>query len=132
MFGFPSYRLGGTIFGDRTIEANGCQIYNDITNNRKAVLVMSSFKNTGWIMNTFKGCKDEILGIIYVPKKKKKVKTLAEVIKKNYSRDMEQIYSLDEVKDIESEICKCHGSWLGNIDIDGKSYWNVAEDVPDR
>lgn len=88
MFGFPSYRLGGTVMGERTIEANGCSIYQDVTNNRKAVLTMSSFKKTGWIRNTTEGLKDEIKGIIYNPKKKKMLNE-EDSIKKFYGKDME-------------------------------------------
>mgnify|MGYP000985347510 CR=1 FL=1 len=57
-FGFPSYRLGGTVMGERSIEAIGCQNFEDITNNRKAVVCVSTYKKTGWIRNTSEGIKD--------------------------------------------------------------------------
>lgn len=57
-FGFPSYRLGGTVMGERSIEAIGCQIFEDITHNKKAVVCVSTFKKTGWIRNTSEGIKD--------------------------------------------------------------------------
>ena len=130
MFGFPSYRLGGTVMGERTIEPNGCNYYEDITNNRKAFLTMSSFKKTGWFSNATEGLKDEINGIIYVPKKKHK--SYEDSVKKLYGKEMEQIYSLEDIKDVRTEICSCEGSWLRNIVIDGKTYWDVKSDVPDR
>jgi len=68
-FGFPSYRLGGTIMGERTIETVGSCTFEDLTNNRKAVLLMGTFKNTGWVRSTHTGSKDEIYGIIYDSKK---------------------------------------------------------------
>ena len=46
-FGFPSYKLGGTVMGERTIEAIGSCTFEDFTNNRKAVLIMSTYKTTG-------------------------------------------------------------------------------------
>merc|ERR1712083_874020 len=54
-FGFPSYRLGGAIMGDRTIEAIGSCTYEDLTNNRKGVLLMSTFKESGMFSKTTSG-----------------------------------------------------------------------------
>ena len=64
-FGFPSFRLGGTIFGDRTIETIGSCTYEDITNKRRAVLLVNTFKKTGWFRQTSEGSKDNVEGIIY-------------------------------------------------------------------
>lgn len=64
-FGFPSYRLGGTVMGERTIEAIGSCTFEDLTNNRKAVLIMGTFKKTGWIRSSTSGSKDEFTGMIY-------------------------------------------------------------------
>jgi hypothetical protein len=64
-FGFPSYKVGGMVMGERTIETVGSTMFEDITNNRKAVLLMASYKKTGWIRSTYSGLKDEISGIIY-------------------------------------------------------------------
>jgi hypothetical protein len=57
-FGFPSYKLGGTVMGERTIETIGSSTFEDFTNHRKAVLLMSTYKKTGWLRNTATGCKD--------------------------------------------------------------------------
>ena len=57
-FGFPSYRLGGTVMGDRTVETIGSCTFEDLTNNRKAVLLMNTFKNKGWIVKSTSGGKD--------------------------------------------------------------------------
>ena len=86
-FGFPSYRLGGTVMGERSIEAIGCSIFEDITHNKKAVVTMSTFKKTGWIRNTSEGIKDEVNGVIYEPSKK--IKGDPKSIKKNYGKDMD-------------------------------------------
>lgn len=64
-FGFPSFRLGGTIYGDRTIETIGSCIYEDLTNSRRAVLLVNTFKKTGWFKQSTEGCKDNVEGIIY-------------------------------------------------------------------
>ena len=52
------FKLGGTVMGDRTIEATGHIVFEDLTNNRKADVIFSSYK-------TESGKKDEYTGIIY-------------------------------------------------------------------
>jgi hypothetical protein len=64
-FGLPSYKLGGTVTGERTIESVGSISFEDLTNNRKCVLLMSTFKKTGWISSSTSGKKCELEGIIY-------------------------------------------------------------------
>ena len=59
-FGFPSYRLGGTVTGERSVEAIGSCTFEDLTNNRKAVLLMNTYKKTGWIRSTVTGNKSEV------------------------------------------------------------------------
>ena len=64
-FGFPSTKLGGTVMGERTNETIGTCTFEDLTNHRKAVILMSTFRKTGWITSASIGSKDEIKGIIY-------------------------------------------------------------------
>ena len=59
------FKLGGTVMGDRTIEASGHIIFEDLTNNRKAVIIFSTYKKTGFWRKTESGRKDEFTGIIY-------------------------------------------------------------------
>lgn len=33
---------------------------------------------------------------------------------------------------MKSKICEISGSWLRKIEIDGKKYWDIEEDVPFR
>ena len=54
--------------GDRTIEAIGSCVFEDLTNNVKAVLLMNTFKKTGWIRSSTSGSKDCFTGIIYESK----------------------------------------------------------------
>jgi hypothetical protein len=51
-FGFPSFKLGGIVYGDRTIETIGSCTFEDITNNRRAVIIMNSYKKTGWFRSS--------------------------------------------------------------------------------
>lgn len=64
-FGFPSYKLGGTVMGERTIETYGSCTFEDLTNHRKALLIANTFKKTGWIRSSSTGKKDEVQGVIY-------------------------------------------------------------------
>ena len=57
-FGFPSFKLGGTVMGERTIETIGSNIFEDLTNNRKAVLMMSTYKSSGYFKSSSSGSKD--------------------------------------------------------------------------
>ncbi len=59
------FKLGGTVMGERTIEAIGHIIFEDLTNNRKAVVMFSTYKKTGFWRKTESGKKDEFTGIIY-------------------------------------------------------------------
>lgn len=51
--------------GERTIESVGNMIFEDLTNNIKAVIVFNTYKKTGWWTKTESGKKDELIGIIY-------------------------------------------------------------------
>ena len=51
--------------GERTIEGIGNIVFEDLTNNVKAVLVINTFKKSGWWKSTVSGKKDEFCGIIY-------------------------------------------------------------------
>jgi hypothetical protein len=128
-FGYPSYRLGGTVMGDRTIEAHGCMVFEDLTNKRKCVIIMNTYKKTGWIRSSSTGSKDAISGLIYDAKN---ITGDKESIKRNYGKDMEHIHDLKHLKDVKKEICSIEGSWLFNLFIDGKKYWDVAELSPQR
>jgi hypothetical protein len=46
-FRTPDFKLGGTIMGDRTVEAHGSIQFEDLTNNRKAIVKFSTHKKSG-------------------------------------------------------------------------------------
>jgi hypothetical protein len=39
---------------------------------------------------------------------------------------------LKDIRDLEEEICKVEGSWLKNLVIGGKEYWNIEKMEPSR
>lgn len=51
--------------GDRTIEADGSVTFEDLTNNRKAVILFSTYKKSGFWKKTESGKKDHFTGLIY-------------------------------------------------------------------
>lgn len=64
-FRIVDWKLGGTVMGDRTIEADGSVFFEDITNQRKACIIFSTYKKTGFWNKKESGSKDEFTGLIY-------------------------------------------------------------------
>src|ERR1700761_7502821 len=54
-FKTPDWKLGGTVMGDRTIEATGSTTFEDLTNNVKAVITFSTYKESGFWTKTKAG-----------------------------------------------------------------------------
>ena len=98
VFGFPSYKVGGMIMGERTIETVGSTMFEDVTYNRKAVILMTSYKKTGWIRSTYTGKKDEINGIIY---ETYDIKADIETVRKNYGKEIQMVEDLSKLKDVK-------------------------------
>ena len=116
--------------GERTIECIGSCTFEDLTNNRKAVILMSTYKKSGWIKSSSSGCKDSMSGIIFDCAKK--LTGDAESVKKNYGRDFEMLTEMKQIKDVKKKLCEIEGSWLKNLVIDGKTYWDIERDIPIR
>ncbi len=64
-FKSPDFKLGGTVMGDRTIEGTGHVVFEDITNNYKAVIIFSTYKKSGFWKKTESGKRDEFVGLLY-------------------------------------------------------------------
>ena len=116
--------------GERTIETIVSVTFEDFTNHRKFVLMMTTFKNAGWIQGSASGCKDKFEGIIYDCKSK--LTGDAESIKKNYGKDIEFVSKIKSLTDVKKVISTVHGSWLENCIIDKTVYWDVEKDLPPR
>ena len=128
-FCYPTFKMGGTVMGDRLIESIGSTTFEDLTNNRKAVVLMSSFKSAGWISGSSSGVRCELDGIIY---NSQKLSGDAESIKKNYGNSLEFVKKLKDLKDVKKKICTISGNWLKNCVIDKKVYWDINEFKPER
>jgi hypothetical protein len=55
-----------------------------------------------------------------------------ESVKLNYSRDIKFVDKLKDLKDVKKKICEMEGSWLNNLVIGGKEFWNADRDTPPR
>jgi hypothetical protein len=51
--------------GERTVETTGNVMFEDLTNNFKAIIILGTYKKSGYFRVTETGSKDEIKGMIY-------------------------------------------------------------------
>jgi hypothetical protein len=103
------FKLGGTVMGERTIEATGHIVFEDLTNNRKAVIVFSTYKKTGFWRKTESGRKDEFNGIIYQCEPIINPSATSKIL---YGKNSTEITDLKQIKDMVKPICEIQGSWL--------------------
>jgi hypothetical protein len=115
--------------GDRTIEATGNIFFEDLTNNYKAVVIFSTYKVSGFFSKTETGKKDEYTGLIY---ECEPISDPQESARQLYSKNAIEITDLTRIKDMVKPICELEGSWLRNLIIDGKKYWDIDDNIPER
>jgi hypothetical protein len=115
--------------GERTIEATGNLFFEDLTNNRKAVIIFSTYKESGFFTKTITGKKDEYIGVIYDCDPITDPRQTAQEL---YGKNSIEIPDLSKIRDMKSHICEIEGSWLRRLVINGKMYWNIDEDIPTR
>lgn len=128
-FRIIDYKLGGTIMGERSVDADGSTFFEDITNNRKAVIIFNTYKKSGFFKKKESGCKDEFHGMIYncTP-----ILNMSVSAKQLYSKSAINIKELKELKDVVSKISDIKGRWLKSLIIGDKTYWDIDSIVPDR
>jgi hypothetical protein len=124
----PHYTLGGTVMGDRTINADGFFLFEDTENDIKCVIIFNPIMKAGGVFSSHKyaGKTDDFRGLIYRPKAGKKKRT-------EYSKYK---HMEEEAEEIYSEL---EGSWLRELIIDGKQWWHTDDPelrpqrhIPDR
>lgn len=59
-FNVLDWKLGGTLMGDRTIELTGSLVVEDIQNETKAVMVVSTYKTSGMFSKKTTGSKSDM------------------------------------------------------------------------
>jgi len=121
-FRIVDWKLGGTVMGERTVEADGSMLFEDLTNNRKAVIIFSTYKKSGIFKKTESGSKDHFKGIIY---KCSPIVNHALAAKLLYGKNATDYKHIKDIKDVEKQLCEISGSWLKNLVIDGKVYWDI-------
>lgn len=100
------YKLGGTVMGERTIESVGNMVFEDLTNNVKAVICFNTFKKSGWWKVTETGRKDEFLGIIY----KTQPIDREQSFKRHYLKNSHEIKDLNKLDgEIIEKLCNVSG-----------------------
>lgn len=93
------------LWGDRTLNIEGTMIFEDAQNGLKAAIF---FKH-----NKF----DRFIGKIYNYAPQKQLQT-------------KEPTKMSDIKDIQKEICEISGSWLQNISIGNKDYWQIDTIYP--
>jgi hypothetical protein len=114
--------------GERTIEAEGNVVFEDVTNNRKAVIIFSTYKKSGFFTTVETGQKDEYQGMIYESTPIQREDHTSSLFAKNTMA----VTELSQLKDVVKPICDISGSWLKSLVIDGKAYWDIDNDEPSR
>ncbi len=108
--------------GERTVECNGNMVFEDLTNNVKAVILVNTYKKEGLIWTNETGRKDEFKGIIYETQKIDPELSY----KLHYHKTSKAIADLAQVDhEIIKTVGNIEGSWLRNVKIDDKVYWDI-------
>ena len=123
-FNTIDFKLGGTVMGERTIEALGSICFEDIKSGLKAVVTMSTLQKTGWIKSSTTGSKDEFTGCIYQSNECTPLEST------QFGNKQKLPESIDKCKDIAKKLSVITGSWLENVAFDDKKYWDVNEYTP--
>ena len=61
-FNAPDFKLGGTIMGERTVEGVGSIVFEDQANQLKAVVLLGTFKSSGFFSKTQTGSRSGVAG----------------------------------------------------------------------
>ena len=105
-------------------------VFEDLTNNLKAVLAFNTYKKTGYWHVTESGRKDEVMGVIYRTAKPIDPKAS---YKAHYVKGAKEIKDLSSLnKDMEEKLATVSGSWLHQLYINEELFWDIDNDHPMR
>jgi len=82
----------------------------DITNKLRAVMVMSTYKSTGFFSSSHTGNKSDMTGIIYKVKGKSLTPT-------QFGKKQKLPEDVSKIKDIEKKVSDMGGNWLTHLNI---------------
>jgi len=106
-------KVKGLMWGDKVISMEGCLTVHDEENGIKASIIMAPKK---FEVEDLKD-PNQFEGLIYY--------TTGDEVKKDPE-------FLSKILDVDEEICKVHGSWVGNLVIDGTTFWDIDTGKPNR
>ena len=129
-YSLMDYKLGGTVMGERTVESIGNMVFEDLTNNVKAVICFNTYKENGWFTKTESGRKDAIYGLIYKPNEE--IDPVSS-FQRHYVKGAEDINHLSKLdNEIGEKIAEIEGSLLRELNIGETKYWDIDKEVPFR
>ena len=95
--------------GDRMVEIIGSNVYEDYTNNRRAVVIMNTLSTEGIINRKTTGSVAGFTGLLYDCNQPLVDST--ETIKKHFSREDNSYTKLDKLTDVGIPLCQIEGNW---------------------
>ena len=113
-FHYPTTKVSGLMWGERTLNIDGTGLIIDHKNNTRGIVVFHPNKPRSEVTNS-PTCFE---GLVYKSKSKVKQKNV--------------IDSLDDITDIEEEIWEVYGNVLKDLRIDGELFWEMDKYVPFR
>ena len=111
-FNAPDFRIGGTIMGDRTVEAISSIVFEDLVHQLRAVVVLGTFQSKGFFSKTTSGSKTDFQGTLYQIKPKFLNPTA-------FGKDQDLPSDLNKLKDVQTKLADISGNWLHNLSIGG-------------
>ncbi len=106
------------ITGDKCQKYVGTMLFTDEKNLLKAVINMDKGKSPGYFKTT---PTDIFKGQLYKVKRGTKFRRYKKL---NDVKNREQ-----KMKDVHQKIADINGSWLENLKIGGKEYWNINNGI---
>jgi hypothetical protein len=118
-FNAPDFKIGGTIFGERTIEIIDSIVWEDLKNKLRAVVVMGTYKPAGYFSGKKSGSKSSFMGSIYHLKDSALKPTV-------FGRNQKLPTDLSKLStEIKTKISDIEGNWLTHLNVNKKQIWTI-------
>lgn len=104
--------------GTRTIDGVGSLMFEDMANQLRGVIILGTFKSSGFFSKTSTGSKTDFTGLIYKVKPAALKPTL-------FGKTQSLPEDISKLKDVKQKVCELSGNWLHQLIIGGQPVWNV-------
>lgn len=84
----------------------------------RAVIVLGTFKSSGFFSKTTSGSRSDFQGILYQVKP-------ANLGPTKFGKDQNLPSELGKLKDVKTKVAEISGNWLTQVVIGGQVYWEV-------